>query len=441
MSDSAKDRFHPVYPVAVGPTGRYLVDQAGVPFLVQGDAAWSMVAAATREDAACYLDDAQAKGTNSIIVNAIEAYFAPDPPRNAYGEEPFRTPGDFSTPNEAYFAHLDWLIGAAGDRGIQVFLVPSYLGYVEPGLYAPRYGYELDRPDGWFAEVLENGVEGCRDYGRFLGRRYRDFDNIVWVMGGDRNPGMALEHVRAMAAGILDEDDRHLLTAHVNPEDVPVEQYPDDPWLAMNFTYSYTIVHKALLRDYCRVPVRPNILVESTYEFDHNASDLQIRRQAYWSLLCGACGQFMGTDGVWGFAPGWQDVLDSPGRVAVSRLVDVFSSRRWWDLVPDLGRAAEWSALRSRPGEEFVRQGVGELRGLDFCAAARTPDGALAMAYIPTARTVTLDLSQMADGSVSATWFDPTSGAMTAGGEWPTGAIRDFSPPGDHDWLLILEAV
>ena len=48
--------------------------------------------------------------------------------------------------------------------------------------------------------------------------RYTNFDNILWMHGGDRNPGKAMEEVRAIAQGILETDKRHLHTAHWSPE-------------------------------------------------------------------------------------------------------------------------------------------------------------------------------------------------------------------------------
>ncbi len=427
----------PTFPLSIGPTRRYFVDADGRPVLIQGDAAWSLVAATRREDAIRYLDDDAAKGFNAIIVSVIEKYFAPDPPRNLYGDEPFLVAGDFATPNEAYMAHVDWVIGEAEKRGIVVFLVPSYLGYPEPHGYGPQYGYDL--PDGWNAEVLANGIDGCRSYGRYVGERFGRFSNIVWTMGGDRDPGAALEHVRAMAAGIGEVDDKHLFSAHVLPESSPFEQYPADPWLEIDFTYSYHIVHASLLRHYLRPPARPNIMIESTYEYDHNASDLQIRRQAYWSILCGAAGQFMGTRGMWNFAPGWQAMLDSPGRVAQMHLHALFARHAWWELVPDLSRGDEYVPWRDDSHAPFITSGVGELRGLDFASAARTPDGRLAMVYVPMSRPITLDLSQMAGQRVSVTWFDPLTGKDVPADDRATTAEAEFVPPSAQDWVLVIE--
>ena len=39
------------YPLCVGPDHRHLVDQSGAPFLIQGDAPWSLISGLTKEEA------------------------------------------------------------------------------------------------------------------------------------------------------------------------------------------------------------------------------------------------------------------------------------------------------------------------------------------------------------------------------------------------------
>jgi hypothetical protein len=102
------------YPVRIGPDHRHLVDQSGQPFLIQGDSPWSIISGLTREEEEQYLENRRAKGFNSIIVNLIEHKF--HGPVDRYGEGPFTTPGDFSTPNEKYFAHADWVVVSQTDR-------------------------------------------------------------------------------------------------------------------------------------------------------------------------------------------------------------------------------------------------------------------------------------------------------------------------------------
>src|SRR5262249_43782176 len=90
------------YPLTISPDRRRLLDADKRPFLIQGDAAWSLIANLEFADALRYLDDRRAKGFNTLIVNLVEHCFSRNPPRDLAGREPFGTPGDMGTPNDAY---------------------------------------------------------------------------------------------------------------------------------------------------------------------------------------------------------------------------------------------------------------------------------------------------------------------------------------------------
>src|SRR5258708_13433638 len=104
-----------------------------------------------------------------------------------------------------------------------------------------------------------------------------------------------------------------------------------------------------LLRDYQRTPATPFVLIESTYEGEHNASAVQIRRQAYWAVLSGATGQFMGNRPIWLFDPGWEPAVNSPGARDMTTMDSLFASRPWHELVPDHKHNAVIAGLRQFP--------------------------------------------------------------------------------------------
>ena len=68
----------------------------------------------------------------------------------------------------------------------------------------------------------------------------------------------------------------------------------------------------------------------------------------------------------------------------------LFRSRAWYDLVPD-------------QNHEVVTGGLGEFRGLDYLTAGRTTDGSTVIAYMPSRRTITVDMSKVS-GSQAAGW-------------------------------------
>jgi hypothetical protein len=86
----------------------------------------------------------------------------------------------------------------------------------------------------------------------------------------------------------------------------------------------------------------------------------------------------------------------------------------------------------------------GPVNANDYATAAYTPDGRLVMAYMPTLRTVTVDMSQLS-GSVTARWYDPSSGSYVQipGSPFTNSGTLTFPPPGnniggDGDWVLVL---
>lgn len=416
----------PDYPLKRGPNPRYLVDQNDKPFLIHGDSPWSLMVQPTKEEAEQYLRNRHRKGFNSIIVNLIENIYCDNPPYNRYGEPPFTIEDDFSTPNEAYFAHVDWVLKKAAEYGILVFLAPSYLGY--------NGGEGLPEPQGWYQEMVANGPEKLRQFGEFLGQRYKDFDNIIWLNGGDFNP-IDVELVNAIAEGIREFDSNHLHTAHTGPEFSAVEIYQTESWLEINNTYSYAQPLAMTLTDYARTPETPFFLIESKYEGDkHNASNQEIRRHAYWSVCTGSCGQFMGNYPLYEFSAGWQQAMEGVASLDMAQLKKLMESRPWWTFVPDMANTIVVAGAgipdSSDPAQYYV-------------TAARIPDGSSLWAYIPTGRTITVEMSKVSAPLVRAWWFSPRTGNATAIGQFDNTGLRDFTTPASEgatqDWMLVLD--
>jgi chitodextrinase len=184
-------------------------------------------------------------------------------------------------------------------------------------------------------------------------------------------------------------------------------------------------------------------MVEANYEFEHNAADQGtpeiLRRQEYWSLLSGAAGQLYGNRYTWPFISGWQSNLDTPGSTQMGYVKFLFESRPWYNLIPDQAHTVVTAGYGT-----FSDSGA--LGDNDYLTAARTPDGALVMAYMPTRRTITVDMAKLA-APAYASWYDPANGTFTAipGSPLANTGTRTFTPAGnnsdgDGDWVLVLEA-
>ena len=138
------------FPLSVSADHRHLQDAQGKPFFITGDAAWSLIAQLSREDADKYLQARRAQGFNTVLVNLIEHKFASKAPANIYGDAPFAG-DDFTQPNEAYFKHADWVLQRACKLGFLVVMTPSYAGY---------QGGE----EGWYQEMINNGTDKLSAY-------------------------------------------------------------------------------------------------------------------------------------------------------------------------------------------------------------------------------------------------------------------------------------
>jgi hypothetical protein len=200
------------------------------------------------------------------------------------GVAPFLKPGDFTQPNPAYFDYAHRAVAAANQRGITVWLCPAYLGWG-------------GGDEGFFKEIKAAGPAVLRGYGRFVGERFKDLPNLVWMVGGDYALPEAERWAGAeLALGLRDGGATQLITAH-GGQTTAVETFGDQPWLAVDTVYRYqSDLWRPLQANYGRRPVRPFVLIESTYEGEHDAKPEQIWRQAWWAMLNGACGQFFGNN-------------------------------------------------------------------------------------------------------------------------------------------------
>ena len=415
------------YPLRLAAGKRYIVDQNNRPFFINGEATWSLIANLRDDDIDLYLADRQQRGVNAILVNLIEHSFSAQAPRDLYGNPPFTTPGDFATPNSVYFDRAVSIVRKAADRGIVVFLFPAYLGY--------NGGSE-----GWYQEMVNNGTAKLNAYGRYVGNRFVNLDNIVWVNAGDYNPpNKAL--TKAVADGIRAVDLRHLHTAHGTEGTSAMDYWANETWLDLDNVYTYptlgsnTPVYQRALAAYGRAGWKPFFLMESVYENEWSASERQIRQQSYEAVLSGGFGYFFGNSPIWRFGPGWQTALNSQGARDMARIRSLLVGYRWDLLVPD----ATGSFLVSGRGGS----------GSDHAVAARASDGSFGIVYVPTARSdVQVSLGGFSTGTVGARWYDPTSGAWQAVPGSPfaaPGSTPRLATPGNNstgwpDWVLVLEA-
>jgi Protein of unknown function (DUF4038)/Putative collagen-binding domain of a collagenase len=421
----------PAFPLKVAKSGRFLVDQDGSPFLIAGESPQALMVNLSEEDAEAFFANRQSHGFNAVWINLLcrKGTGGRTDGSTYDGLLPFGTADDFTKPNDAYFARCDRMIRLAERHGLLVILDPcETIDHLKP--------------------MLKNGPNACREFGRYLGDRYKRFDNLLWMHGNDFQSWKDADHdavVLAVAQGIKDKDPRHLHTVELNYE--VSGSRDDDRWapvIDVSAAYTYYPTYAEVLKEYNRRPAQPVVMIESDYEFEHESTPAVLRRQEYWSLLSGAAGQLYGNAYTWTFKSGWKEKLDTPGAKQMTYVQALFGPRAWHQLVPDQKHAVVNAGYGTF--DDTTTEGNRYAMTSDYVTAARTSDGALVMAYLPSLRPVTVDMTQLR-GPATARWYDPSRGTYTAidGSPLKNTGKRKFTPPGnngdgDGDWLLVLEA-
>ncbi|MBN1673365.1 MAG: glycoside hydrolase family 140 protein [Kiritimatiellae bacterium] len=432
----------------VSANGRYLVDEAGKPFFYLADTGWEVFHDTVREDVDLYLEDRAAKGftvIQALLMHEPDGLNTP----NRYGDFTL-VDNDPTRPNPAYFEHVDYVVRKADSLGLRMTIAPAWArGHIE----------FQGGPSRLFDE------QSARAYGQFLGERYRDFP-IMWVMAGDIIMDGTETIWPAMARALKESSGgRHLITLHGTSRDSAKRGssplFHNADWLDLNMTYSGHFwdapTYAQVARDYARTPAKPTFDGEPKYEnhpligdgsgyHSHKklwdgvtrANAHQMRQAAYWAMLAGAAGHTYGCNEVWQFYDPtrpcsdyaypnipWQNALHLPGAAQMGLMRKLFESRPWHTLVPDL---------------TVIAGGQGE--GEDHVQAARGEDGGFLFVYLPTGKSVTIDMAKLSGSTVRAHWFDPRTGQWTAIGPYTHRGQQAFTPPKSHriwDWVLVLD--
>lgn len=433
--------------LAISDNGRFLVTADGTPFFWLGDTAWEIFHRLDREQAARYLEDRAARGFTVIQAVALAEIDGLDEP-NAYGHRPLidddpTRPDERPGPDDDYWDHVDHVIAKAASHGLHVALLPTW-----GDKWTGRNGRKIFTPDN------------ARQFGRWIGHRYRDAANIVWVLGGDRRAdrGWQREIIRAMAAGLAEGDDgRHLITYHPRGGESSSEFFHADEWLDFNLLQSGHsrdgTNYDMIAHDYALEPVKPCLDGEPAYEYpademppdrpqNHNGA-LEVRRRAYWGVFAGGFGHTYGTHAIWqmhdvgreplwGVMRPWHESLDLPGTRQMVHLRRLMTSRPFLTRIPDQGVVTASSATAPAERVQATRDGRPGAR-----------DATYLMAYFPGPVKATIDTGCIAAPRLRGWWFDPRSGAARPLGEIDNAGPREFVPPaGDDggDWVLVIDA-
>lgn len=423
---------------------RFLVTTEQRPFFYLGDTAWQMLYRMDRGEIDVYLRDRAEKRftvVQCVILGELDGLETP----NREGHLPLHDL-DPARPNEAFFALVDYTVSRAAEFGLYVALLPTWGSHVEDKLH-PRF-----RNYHPFTE------QNARAYGEYLGRRYRDRTNVIWMLGGDRNPTGHEAIWNAMAAGIREHDTAALMTYHCQGYASAARYWRDAAWLDFNLIQSgharfSTRNWQMIEREYGTPPTRPVFDAEPGYE-DHPAAfdpanprftDYDVRKAAYWAVFAGAFGHTYGHHSVWQVyrpgedAPileptmGWRQALDAAGAGQMQHLRALMESRPFLTRIPDQGRVNDVGTDTDHV--QVTRDGTEGKR-----------DATTILVYLPIMREVRIDTSVLAGERLRSWWFDPRTGRARLIGETPnTGSYERPAEqriqPGDGgpDWVLVID--
>lgn len=412
----------------------YIVSQEGEPFFWLGGTAWELIHQLTKEEIDLYLTDRANKGFTLIQTVILAEHDGLNTP-NAYGDKPLINNNPENL-NERYFEVVDYVIKSSAQLGLYVGLLPAW-------------GDKFNKKWGVGPEIFN--PENAEKYGELLAKRYLSYNNIIWILGGDRGPENKNHYsiIRAMAKGIRKIDTRHLISYHPVGGKKASDFFNNDIWLDIDMFQSG---HSRIAKEYNYVrdakksaTERPIINGEARYEnipdrFWENKDygwldDADVRVSAYWTMLSGAAGYTYGCNDIWQMydinrAPainartGWKTALELPGSSQMKYMKDIFMILPWQNMELD-----QSLILNDNPeNESYILSAIGENN--DFL-----------IAYTPTGKSIVPDLTKMNSEKVNAYWFNPRSGKILYIGDFETRIPYEFKPWANgwgSDFLLIL---
>ncbi|MDD4968847.1 MAG: glycoside hydrolase family 140 protein [Paludibacter sp.] len=405
---------------------RYLQHENGTPFFWLGDTGWLLPERLNRDEADYYLSECSKRGYNVVQIQTINDV----PSINAYGQSSMPDGFNFREINKkntyGYWDHMDYIMKAAEKKGIYIAMTCIWGGQVSSG---------------------KMNVKEAESYGKFLGERYKNSPNIIWLIGGDIRGDVKTEVWEALARSIKSVDKNHLMTFHPRGRTSSATWFNNAEWLDFNMFQSghrrygqrkgdgdYTIAENTeednwryVEKSLSVTPLKPILDGEPSYEdipqglhdFNEvrwNAND--VRRYAYWSVFAGSFGhtyghnsimQFMkpGVSGSFGAKRYWYDCLEDPGYNQMKYLKALMLSFPFFDRIPDQG------IIAGQNGERYDRAIA--TRGSDYL-----------LVYIYSGRPMQIDLSKISGATKNCWWFNPKNGALEYIGEFEGTKTTNF---------------
>ena len=420
----------------LSPDKTHLVNTiTGSPVFIMGEQAESLATnVSSNSDIELYLSTRQAMGFNVVSVRATDVANLVNYPDNALGQSPFNGAA-FTSMNEAYWEHLDYVIERAAAHGITVLLNPAFVGS------GPE---SCSEADGWCPDILAASDVNLRAYGVSIGNRYKSYPNIVWMLGGDNDltdfPAMKAK-LQDIANGITSVDSVHLMTIENQcPNCSSQDGWPAGSWNMDALYHDTAEMASAANASYLRSDYLPTFVSHDTPEGQSaSPSDSKERAEAYQGVLGGASlGSVFGNCVVsyfgyeyqncstWTSSAQWRTWLNTTGAMGRMYLGNLMRSREFWKMVPDISHTVATSGFGS---------------GDTVTTTSRSSDGQTIIAYIPSGNALTVNMANITSPGKTANcwWYDPRNGSAVEIGTFANTGTQIFTPPDSSDWVLVID--
>ena len=449
----------------VSTNGRFIVAENETPFLPQNDWAFQLPWKLNDTDTESYIQQRAAQGFNMITMYSVYGYEEVTPTWdlvNQNGDAPFTVGSngkwDPLQPIDAYWNYIGDVIDTAAAEGMYVNLMPM---------------------PGWLVQwddahrIFDRDFTNCYYFGNWIGQFYADKTNLIWSIGGGGIPDRYGDYTpmyNAMAKGIADGVNG--ITSNLNgTTDYSTTLmtfdstrwthsssywFQDEEWLDFNSIHEvpggttpagtfYQI--QEIEGDYNLSPTKPTWLLGAVFENQKTYFQAwQSRFQVYQTLFAGGFGISYGNQDVTYFNDGWDTNMNSTAALQMKFVSALLNSS-----------STNYQFLARIPDQSLIVGDTGSISGSgyyydysDIIQATRTENGKYAMIYCANGRDITVSMSQLANGTMSAKWYNPRTGDWTViSNDLPSGLGTDdvlFDTPGDpsdygNDWVLVLDLV
>lgn len=411
------------------------------PFFWLADTAWLLFQKCSLEECKCYLKNRRDKGFT--VIQAVLIHSLPD------AETKSSLAAAQADPRiSEYWEHCDKVIRMAEDLGLYMALLPAWGAVVKGGI------------------LNEENVE---TYMRFLGERYAEHPNIIWILGGDIRGSAALDLYRKAGKTLKEVNPNKLIGFHPFGRTSSSMWFHSETWLDFNMFQSghrrYDQVSlgawddnrvkedffgednwKYVKRDHELGEIKPTVDGEPSYEWilqglhvmgEPYWREWDVRRYAYWSVFQGAMGHTYGDNaiqqfynniserGAYGVKQIWQDSIHHVGSEQMG-------------IMKELMESVDYQS--GCPAEELLLDGQRE--GYERIAVFAGDDYLFAYDY--TGRSFVIDLSRFLGKKIDAWWMNPISGRYSYFAEFTGKKQAKVKPVNrfteDNDWVLVLRA-